>query len=118
MKVVLANPMALSARERQGEYAILKTMGCKARHLVGLIFGESLLLAAAGGLTGLALTFPAVHVIKANLGEYFRVFPLTRDTLGLGLGLAVALTVGLLAAVFPAWRASRVGIAEALRKVG
>ena len=114
--VVLANTMAMSARERQGEYAILKTMGFKARHLVGLIFGESLLLAAAGGLTGLALTFPAVQVIKANLGQYFRVFPLTRDTLG--LGLAVALAVGLLAATFPAWRASRVSIAEALRKVG
>jgi putative ABC transport system permease protein len=114
--VVLANTMAMSARERQGEYAILKTMGFKARHLAGLIFGESLLLAAAGGLTGLLLTFPAVHVMKANLGQYFRVFPLTRDTLG--LGLAVALAVGLLAAVAPAWRASRLSIAEALRKVG
>ena len=114
--VVLANTMAMSARERLGEYAVLKTMGFQARHLVGLILGESLLLAAAGGLTGLALTFPAVYVIKANLGQYFRVFPLTRYTLG--LGLAVALAVGLLAALFPAWRAARVSIAEALRKVG
>ena len=103
--VVLANTMAMSARERLGEYAVLKTMGYKARHLVGLILGESLLLAAAGGLTGLSLTFPAVYVIKSYLGQYFRVFPLTRDTLG--LGLAVALGVGLLAAIFPAWRAAR-----------
>ncbi len=114
--VVLANTMAMSARERLGEYAVLKTMGFKAPHLVGLILGESLLLAAAGGLTGLALTFPAVYVIKAYLGQYFRVFPLTRYTLG--LGLAVALVVGLLAALFPAWRAARVSIAGALRKVG
>ncbi len=114
--VVLANTMAMSARERRGEYAVLKTMGFKARHLVGLILGESLLLALAGGLTGLALTFPAVLVIKASLGQYFRVFPLTRATLG--LGLAVALAVGLLAALFPAWRAAKVSIAEALRKVG
>ncbi len=114
--VVLANTMAMSARERLGEYAVLKTMGFKARHLVGLILGESLLLAAAGGLTGLALTFPAVQVIKAYLGQYFRVFPLTRATLG--LGLAVALAVGLLAALFPAWRAAKVSIAAALRKVG
>jgi putative ABC transport system permease protein len=114
--VVLANTMAMSARERQGEYAILKTMGFKARHLAGLIFGESLLLAAAGGLTGLLLTYPAVKVIKASLGQYFRVFPLTRYTLG--LGLAVALAVGVLAAVAPAWRAARVRIAPALRKMG
>jgi len=114
--VVLANTMAMSARERQREYAVLKTMGFKARHLAGLIFGESLILALAGGLVGEALTFPAVHFFKSQLGQYFRVFPLTRATLV--LGLAVALMVGLLAALLPSVRASRVSIAEALRKVG
>ncbi len=114
--VVLANTMAMSARERLGEYAVLKTMGFKARHLAGLIFGESLLLALAGGLVGLSLTFPAVHVFRTQLGQYFRVFPLTRTTLA--VGLTVALAVGFLAAVLPAWRAAQVRIAEALRKVG
>jgi putative ABC transport system permease protein len=114
--VVLANTMAMSARERLGEYAILKTMGFKAHHLAGLILGESLLLALTGGLVGLVLTFPAVHVFRTQLGQYFRVFPLTRTTLT--LGLVVALGVGVLAALLPAWRASRVSIAAALRKVG
>ncbi|MGA9755072.1 MAG: FtsX-like permease family protein [Desulfobaccales bacterium] len=114
--MVLANTMAMTARERQGEYAVLKTMGFKARHLVGLILGESLILALAGGLVGEALTFPAVHFFKTTLGQYFRVFPLTRATLA--LGLAVALLVGFLAALLPSWRAARVSIAEALRKVG
>jgi putative ABC transport system permease protein len=114
--VVLANTMAMSARERLGEYAVLKTMGFRPRHLAGLILGESLLLALAGGLLGLSLTFPAVQVFKTQLGHYFRVFPLTRLTLALGLGTALA--VGVLAALIPAWRASRVGIATALRKVG
>jgi putative ABC transport system permease protein len=114
--VVLANTMAMSARERLGEYAVLKTMGFRPRHLAGLILGESLLLALMGGILGIALTFPAVQVFKSQMGQYFRVFPLTRLTLG--LGLATALAVGLLAAVLPAWRASRVGIAAALRKVG
>ena len=114
--VVLANTMAMSARERQGEYAVLKTMGFRPRHLAGLILGESLMLALAGGLVGLSLTFPAVMLFKSKLGHYFRVFPLTRLTLGLGLGTALA--VGVLAALIPAWRAARVGIAAALRKVG
>jgi putative ABC transport system permease protein len=114
--VVLANTMAMSARERSGEYAVLKTMGFGARHLAGLILGESLLLALAGGLLGLCLTFPAVHVFRTQLGQYFRVFPLTRGTLA--LGLAVTLGVGLLAALLPAWRAARVSIARALGKVG
>ncbi|MBM4294375.1 MAG: FtsX-like permease family protein [Deltaproteobacteria bacterium] len=114
--VVLANTMVMNASERRGEYAILKTMGFRARHLFPLILGESVILALAGGLTGLALTFPAVRFIKASLGQYFRVFPLTWATLALGMGVSVG--VGLLAALLPAWRASRVSIAEALRKVG
>jgi putative ABC transport system permease protein len=114
--VLLANTMAMSARERLGEYAVLKTMGYRPRHLAGLIMGESLMLAAMGGLLGLALTFPMVYLFKTRLGQYFRIFPLTDTTLA--LGLAIALAVGVLAAVLPAWRAARVGIAEALRKVG
>jgi putative ABC transport system permease protein len=114
--VVLANTMAMSARERSSEYAVLKTMGFRPRHLAGLILGESLLLALAGGMVGLLLTFPAVQVFRTSLGQYFRIFPLTRATLALGLG--VALGVGVLAALLPAFRASRVGIAAALRKVG
>ena len=56
--VVLANTMAMSARERLGEDAVLKTMGFKAPHLVVLILGESLPPAVAGGLVGMSLTFP------------------------------------------------------------
>lgn len=114
--ILLANTMAMSARERLGEYAVLKTMGYRPRHLAGLIMGESLILAVMGGLVGLGLTFPMVHLFKTRLGQYFRVFPLTDATLA--LGLAIALAVGVLAALLPAWRAARVSIAEALRRVG
>jgi putative ABC transport system permease protein len=114
--ILLANTMAMSARERTGEYAMLKTMGYKPRHLAELILGESLLLAVMGGLMGVALTFPMVYFVKTRLGKYFRVFPLTNTTLA--LGLIIALAVGVLAAILPAWRASRVGVAEALRRVG
>jgi len=114
--VLLANTMAMSARERLSEYAVLKTMGFRPRHLAGLILGESMLLALAGGLVGILLTFPAVEVFRSQLGQYFRVFPLTRTTLA--LGMAAALSVGLLASIIPAWRSARVGIAEAMRRVG
>jgi putative ABC transport system permease protein len=114
--MVLANTMAMSARERQGEYAVLKTMGFQPRHLTSLIMGESLLLALGGGLLGLLLTFPAVHLFRVLLGHYFRIFPLTRTTLALGLGSALA--IGVLASLLPAWRAARVGVAETLGRVG
>jgi len=114
--LILANTMAMSARERRGEYAVLKTLGFQGRHLINLIMGESLLLALSGGLLGILLTFPAVQLFRSLLGHYFRIFPLTYTNLA--LGMTVALAVGFLAALAPAWRASRQGIAEELGRVG
>jgi len=113
---ILANTMAMNARERLGECAALKTMGFKPRHLVGLIMGESLCLAAVGGVLGLALTFPAVRLFPHSVRQYFGAFEVTAATLA--LGISVALGVGVLAAVIPACQAARVQIAAALRQVG
>jgi len=108
--------MAMNARERLGEYAALKTMGFKPRHLAGLILGESLILSLVGGLLGLALSFPAVKIFPPEVTQYFPGLNVTRTTAM--LGLAVSLAVGVLAGLIPAWQAARVQIAAALRKVG
>jgi putative ABC transport system permease protein len=113
---VLANTMAMNARERLGEYAALKTMGFRARHLAGLIMGESLMLSLVGGLLGLALSFPAVGVFPPEVTQYFPGLEVSRMTAL--IGMAVALAVGVLAGIIPAWQATRVQIATALRKVG
>jgi putative ABC transport system permease protein len=112
--VVLANTMAMNARERLAEYAAMKTLGFKGRHLAGLILGESLILALVGGLLGVALSFPAVKVFPPDVSQYFPGLEVSRETAA--LGLAVALAVGLLAGVWPAWQAAQVRIAAALRK--
>jgi len=114
--VVLTNTMAMNARERLGEYAVLKTLGFRPRHLAVLILGESLLLALAGGWLGLALSFPTLHMFPKEVEQFFPGLFISRETMV--LGLVTALAVGVLAAVAPAWRAAQVGIAEALRKVG
>jgi len=114
--LVLANTMAMSARERLGEYAVLKAIGFRPKFLTGVIMGESLVLALGGGLLGLSLTPPMVWAFPDSVMQYFGVFQVTNETLAVGLGLSVA--VGVLAAALPAWRAARVGIAAALRRVG
>ena len=60
---VAANTMAMTARERMGEYAILKALGFGWWHLAGLVFGESLLIAATGCGMGILLTFPVAKEI-------------------------------------------------------
>ena len=114
--LVLANTMAMSSRERLGEYAVLKAIGFRPKFLTGVIMGESLVLALGGGLLGLSLTPPMVWAFPDSVMQYFGVFQVTNETLAVGLGLSVA--VGVLAAALPAWRAARVGIAAALRRVG
>ena len=45
---VVANTMAMTARERIGEYAVFKTLGFGGWFIAGLIFGESLFISLAG----------------------------------------------------------------------
>ncbi len=114
--IVLANTMAMTARERQEEHAVLKTLGFQGRHLVVLIAGESVAIALMGGVVGLIALFPAAHYFRTALGNYFRVFNVSDQTLL--ICLVIALMVGLVSAIFPAWRAARLSIAEGLRRIG
>jgi putative ABC transport system permease protein len=114
--LVLANTIVMAVRERTREYAVLKTLGFSARHLAGLIFGESLLIALCGGLLGLALTFPMVAGFGKALPTFFPIINVAPVTIALALG--AALVAGLVAALFPATRAVRTPIVTGLRTVG
>ena len=113
---VMANTMTMTARERLAEYATLKALGFSPGFVVRLLFGESLLIAALGGLAGLLLTFPLAGAFRAAVGTLFPVFQVS--TLTMVLQLAAALGVGLVAAAWPAWRMSRIDIVAGLRHVG
>jgi putative ABC transport system permease protein len=112
---VAANSMSMSVRERLGEYAVFKTLGVGGVYLATMILGESLLIAALGGVWGILLTFPAAKTFMHYLGDYFPVFLVTKETVVLQ-GLA-ALAVGMAAAGLPAWRAVRVPIVQALGRI-
>jgi len=113
---VMANTMAMTARERMAEYATLKALGFGPGFLGGLIYGESLAIAAAGTLLGVALTFPVADWFARQMGTLFPVFEVSASTVQ--LQLACAAVVGVAAAVLPAWRAARVRIVEGLRAAG
>lgn len=113
---VAANTMAMTARERIGEYAIFKSMGFGGWHIAGMIFGESLIISLLGCAIGSALTFPVAAVFAAQLGQFFPVFLVERSTLW--LDLVFSLLVGLVAGLFPTWRAVRIRIADGLRRIG
>ncbi|BCG46203.1 ABC transporter, permease protein [Citrifermentans bremense] len=114
--VVAANTMAMTARERIGEYATLKTLGFKAGHLAGLIFGESVAISLLGGLLGVAATFPAAHWIEVELAQYFPFFSVSMQTLL--YEMLAALSVGVVSGIFPTWRGATIRIAQGLKRIG
>lgn len=112
---VVANTMAMTARERTGEYATLKALGFGPGFIAALIIGESLALTLLGGLIGIALSFPLISGFKGFIGAFFPVFRLSQDTLVLQFAAVVG--VGLLAAIVPAIRSARIKIVDGLRHV-
>jgi putative ABC transport system permease protein len=112
---VMANTMAMTARERTPEYSTLKAIGFGPYFIAALIFGESLLLAGVGGILGIALTFPVAEGFSRHMGTLFPVFEVAARTVW--LQLACAIVVGVLAAIVPARRAATLNIVEGLRSV-
>ncbi|MFH1025206.1 MAG: FtsX-like permease family protein [Nitrospirota bacterium] len=113
---VVANTMAMTARERIGEYAVFKTLGFGGFHVAGLIFGESLFITMTGATIGILLTFPAAKIFAQQLSAYFPIFNVEHETIY--LDIAAACLIGVSAAVFPTWRAVRIRIADGLRRIG
>jgi putative ABC transport system permease protein len=110
---VMANTMAMAARERSREYATLKALGFGDRVVSLLILGESLTISLVGGLLGILLSFPLAAGFFQATRDLFVVFQLTPATLALQLGSA--LLIGLCAAIAPAINSQRVRIVDGLR---
>jgi putative ABC transport system permease protein len=114
---VAANTMAMTARERIGEYATLKALGFGPPFVARLVLAESVTLGAIGGLLAIALTGPVAHGFFESIGKtIFAVFEVAPITY-LWQALA-ALAVGLLAALVPMFRSANIGIVDGLRHVG
>ncbi|MEP7062688.1 MAG: ABC transporter permease [Betaproteobacteria bacterium] len=112
---VMSNTMAMTARERYGEYATLKALGFGNAFVAWLIFAESMGIALLGGLLGIALTFPLANAFASAMGTLFPVFNVSPETISMQVG--AALLIGVVAAGIPAWRAARVRIVDGLRAV-
>ncbi len=114
--IVLANTMAMTARERTSEYAVLKTLGFQRNYLFLLIAGESISIAFLGGILGALMMFPGGRLFQHQMKSFLPVFEVTWHTIG--LILIVSFLLGLAAAIPPLVRIARMGIADGLRHIG
>jgi putative ABC transport system permease protein len=113
---VMANTMAMSARERLGEYATLKALGFGPGFLTLMIFGESLLLSLFGAAIGIVMLFPFAAFLGKVMGTMFPVFEVSQLTVI--QQMLAALAIGAVAAIAPTLRAVRINIVEGLRSIG
>jgi putative ABC transport system permease protein len=112
--LVAGNTMAQSVRERTGELAVLKAVGFSGHHVLGLVLAEAMAIAAVGGFVGLALGW---FMISAGdpTGGLLPIFYLPRKDILIGVALVAVL--GLSTGLVPALQASRLRIADALRRL-
>ncbi|HEV3009102.1 MAG TPA: FtsX-like permease family protein [Burkholderiales bacterium] len=103
--------------DRRYDLAVMRTLGASPRKLFGLLITEGMVLALLGALIGLALG----HGLTSALGAWLesqQQYPVTGlewrpEELWL---LGVALGVGLIAALLPAWRAYRTDVSRTLAR--
>ncbi|AXI01749.1 ABC transporter permease [Aquirhabdus parva] len=112
---VMANTMAMAARERTREYATLKALGFSHAFVYSLIIGESVTMALLGGGLGIALTFPLSKAFFSATRDLFLVFEVMPMTII--LQVIASLLIGVMASLAPAINSSRVRIVDGLRAV-
>ena len=111
----VTNTMAMSVFERVREIGVLRAVGWPGRRIAGLIVSEAIGIAAVSLALGLALGILAARLFTDRTGLSSLVSP--DFTAGVFLwGLAFALGVCVLGALYPAWRALRLSPIEALRR--
>jgi putative ABC transport system permease protein len=112
--LLTGNTMAQALRERIPELGVMKTLGFGDTMVAALVLGEALLLSLVGAALGLGLALLLEPGIATAVKGTLPTFEVSAGTLVSGLLLAVLL--GLAVGAFPARRARRIEIVDALRE--
>jgi len=117
---IAANTASMSIRERVGELAVMKALGFRWRTLFWLLILEAGLLAAVSGAAGVAITLGLARALKNLAGWSPQLGPLASFLVTNAIlveGLFLALVIGIVSGVVPAFGASRRSVAATLREV-
>lgn len=113
--LVAANTMAMSSRERVPEIAVFKTLGFGDGFIFSIVLAEAFFITMLGAALGLGFA-----LLLFNLGDFSAMgfipgLAVAGRTVAFALGIAAALALA--SGIFPARRAARLNVIEALRHV-
>jgi putative ABC transport system permease protein len=108
--IVIMNIMLASVTERTREIGLRRSLGARRKHIILQFMTESAVLAAIGGVIGIALAYGLVA-----LGRSATSIPMQTPLSAVILALSVSTGVGLFFGIYPAMRAAKLDPIEALR---
>jgi putative ABC transport system permease protein len=111
--IVIMNIMLASVTERTREIGLRRSLGARKKHIVLQFMTESAVLAAVGGMMGLALAYGIVAFVRA-----VTPIPVKTPLSAVIISLSVSTAVGLFFGIYPATRAAKLDPIEALRADG
>lgn len=114
---LVANAIVMSVQDRIKEHAVFQTLGYNGSLIGRLIVSEGVVLSLLGGIVGAAGAMAVIHYSQFSLSVDGLSIPIEADANLLAVGLLISITLGVLAGLVPAWRASRRQIADCFRAV-
>ena len=108
--IIIMNIMLVSVTERTKEIGLRKSLGARRRDILSQFLAESTTLSLVGGGLGVVLA-----QLLAKLVATLTPIPTALPLVAVAVALFVSGSVGLVAGVYPAWRASRLDPIVALR---
>lgn len=108
--VGIANVMVISVLERRNEIGLRRALGATRRHVAVQFMAEALLLTLGGGATGILIGAAISYAVATQRGWQVLI-----PASAVWMGMAAAVVIGVLAGLYPAFRAARLSPTDALR---
>lgn len=115
--VAVGNSVSMSVRERSREIAIFRTLGYRPVSVTSLVVGEAMVVCGLAAVFGIAAAIAVLRFGDISISVEGYTIAAALSSGAMGVAIAAGLLLGMLGAIFPAWRATRVPVVRALREV-